>query len=237
MSWLILGVSLVVSSILLLRWFADADPKRVLQVLRWTGIAFALILAFFLIISGRFSWLWVALMGLLPWISRFRMLQRLRRSARGPSQGRQSRVDTRFVAMTLNHDSGDMDGKVLEGRYAGRQLSEMTLDELLELLSVAGAEDAQSASVLQAYLDRAHGDAWHERAEAAGARQAPPGGHGAMTVEEAYRTLGLERGASIEEIRKSHRDLMKKVHPDHGGSDYLASKINEAKETLLGDVG
>jgi DnaJ-like protein len=236
-SWLILGVSLVVSGILLLRWFANADPKMVLRVLRWTGIAFALVLAFFLIISGRFAWLWVALMGLLPWISRFRMLQRLRRSARGPSQGRQSRVDTRFVAMTLDHDSGDMDGRVLEGRYAGRQLSEMALDELLELLSAASAEDAQSASVLQAYLDRVHGDAWHERAEAGGARQPSPGGQGAMTVEEAYRTLGLEPGASKEEIRKSHRDLMKKVHPDHGGSDYLASKINEAKETLLGDVG
>jgi len=237
MSWLILGVSLVVGSVLLLRWFVDADQKRVLRVLRWTGIAFALILAFFLIISGRFAWLWVALMGLLPWISRFRMLQRLRRSARGPNQGRQSRVDTRFVAMTLDHDSGDMDGRVLEGRYAGRQLSEMTLDELLALLSAASAEEAQSASVLQAYLDRAHGDAWHERAEAGGTRQSPPGGQGAMTVEEAYRILGLEQGASKEEIRKSHRDLIKKVHPDHGGSDYLASKINEAKETLLGDVG
>ncbi|NKB60066.1 MAG: DnaJ domain-containing protein [Alphaproteobacteria bacterium] len=236
MSWLVLGVSLVIGGILLLRWFTGADPKTVLRVLRWTGVGFALILAFFLIISGRFAWLWVALMGLLPWISRFRMLRNLMRAARGPSQGRQSRVDTRFVAMTLDHDSGDMDGEVLEGPFAGRFLSDMTLDELLELLSAAGAVDGQSAGVLQAYLDRAHGDAWRERAQAGGNPHAAADPQGRMTVEEAYRILGLEPGVPESEVRRSHRDLMKKLHPDHGGSDYLAAKINEAKETLLGDV-
>lgn len=236
MSWFVLGVSLVIGGVLLLRWFSSADPKAVLRVLRWTGVGFALVLALFLIISGRFAWLWVAVMGLLPWISRFRMLRNLARSARGPSQGRQSRVDTRFVAMTLDHDSGDMDGEVLEGPFAGRYLSDMTLDELLQLLSAAAAEDGQSASVLQAYLDRAHGDAWRERAQAGGDRHAASDPQGRMTVEEAYRILGLEPGVPESEVRKSHRNLMKKLHPDHGGSDYLAAKINEAKETLLGDV-
>ncbi len=236
MSWLILGVSLLIGGILLLRWFVTADPKTMLRVLRWTGLILGLVLAFFLIISGRFAWLWIALMGLLPWISRFRMLRNLVRSARGPSQGRQSRVDTRFVAMTLDHDSGDMDGEVLEGLYSGRRLSEMTLDQLLELLAEAGTVDAQSASVLQAYLDRAHGESWRERAEAGGARSSGASAQGNMTAEEAYRVLGLEPGAPDSEIRRHHRDLMKKLHPDHGGSDYLAAKLNEAKETLLGDV-
>jgi hypothetical protein len=133
MPWFILGTSLLVGGILFLRWFISADPKSVLRVLRWVGIALAVLLAIILFVSGRFAWLWVALLALLPWISRFRMLSRLARAARGPSSGRQSRVETRFVAMTLDHDSGDMDGEVREGPYAGRRLSEMTLDELLEL--------------------------------------------------------------------------------------------------------
>ena len=236
MTWLILGTSLLVGGLLLLRWFVSADPKSVLRVLRWTGLGFALVVALFLAISGRYGLLWVALLGLLPWIRRFRMLQRLAQSARGPSQGRQSRVDTRFVAMSLDHDTGDMDGEVLEGRFSGRTLSDLSLDDLLELLAEASG-DPQSASVLQAYLDRVHGDAWRERAEAGGQQYSAASAQGAMTAEEAYRILGLDSDASDEDIRRSHRDLMKRLHPDHGGSDYLAAKINEAKETLLGDAG
>lgn len=236
MTWLILGTSLVVGGILLMRWFVSADPKTVLRVLRWTGLGFALLVAVFLVISGRYAMLWIALLGLLPWIRRFRMLQGLARAARGPSQGRQSRVDTRFVAMSLDHDSGDMDGEVMEGRFRGRHLSDMPLDDLLELLADASA-DPQSASVLQAYLDRVHGDTWRDRATAGGGAYSASAPQGVMTAEEAYRILGLEPGAPDEEIRRSHRDLMKRLHPDHGGSDYLAAKINEAKETLLGDAG
>ena len=237
MSWLILGTSLLIGGLLLLRWFIGADPKSILRILRWCGVGFAVLLAIFLIISGRLGWLWVALMGLLPWISRYRMLRRLVRSARGPSRGRQSRVDTRFVAMSLDHDTGEMDGEVLEGRFAGRYLSDMPLDDLLELLVEAAADDAQSASVVQAYLDRVHGDAWREQAEDVGAQQTTSSATGVMSTEEAYRILGLEPGAPDADVRRSHRDLMKRLHPDHGGSDYLAAKINEAKETLLGDAG
>jgi hypothetical protein len=234
-TWLILGTSLVVGGLLLLRWFVGADPETIIRILRWTGLGFAILVALFLMISGRFSLLWIAVLGLLPWISRFRMLQRLARSARGPSRGRQSRVDTRFVAMSLDHDSGDMEGEVIEGRFTGRRISDMPLDDVLELLAEASA-DPQSGSVIQAYLDKMHGDTWRERAEAGGQHYSASPAAGPMTAEEAYRVLGLEPGATDEDIRRSHRDLMKRMHPDHGGSDYLAAKINEAKETLLGDV-
>ena len=225
----------MIGGLLLLRWLVGADPKTVVRMLRWTGLGFALVVLLFLMVSGRFSWLWVAALGLLPWISRFRMLQRMARSARGPSRGRKSRVDTRFVAMSLDHDTGDMDGEVLEGEFSGRRLSGMQLDDVLELLAEASV-DPQSCSVLQAYLENMHGDTWRERADAGGQRYAAPPASGSMTAEEAYRILGLESGASNSDIRRSHRDLMKRMHPDHGGSDYLAAKLNEAKETLLGDV-
>ena len=235
MTWFILGASLFVGGLLLLRWFVGADPKKVMRVLLWSGLGLAVLFAVFLMLSGRFGWLWVAALGILPWISRFRMLQRMARSARGPSRGSQSRVDTQFVAMSLDHDTGDMDGEVLEGRFRGERLSDMSLDDVLELLVEASA-DSQSSSVLQAYLDKIYGDTWREHMETGGQHHSASSFVGPMTVEEAYQVLGLEPGASDKDIRRNHRDLMKRLHPDHGGSDYLATKINEAKEILLGEA-
>ena len=227
MTWLVLGSSLVIGGILLLRWFVDADAKNVLRVLRWAGIGLVILAGGFLLISGRLGWLWIVAMGLLPWIARLRLARRIAQAARGPRRGNQSRVDTRFVAMTLDHDTGDMDGEVREGPYAGRRLSEMNLQDLVALYRAAREADAQSASVLESYLDRFHEDSWRG--------DEPVAGDGPMTTEEAYRILNLEPGASKAEINKNHRELMKKMHPDHGGSDYLAAKINEAKEKLLGN--
>jgi hypothetical protein len=179
---------------------------------------------------GDRAWLWVAFVGLLPWVSRLRMLGRLSKAARGPSRGRHSEVKTRYVAMTLHHDSGDMDGEVLEGEFVGRRLSGLTQEEIVMIWREARRDD-QSVKVLEAYLDRTYGESWGDSGTADGSRQTAPGGP--MSLEEAYKILGLGPGASEQEIGQRHRDLMKKMHPDHGGSDYLASRINEAKDTLL----
>ncbi|MGF1612214.1 MAG: DnaJ domain-containing protein, partial [Kiloniellales bacterium] len=119
-----------------------------------------------------------------------------------------------------------------EGRFGGRQLSELSLQDLLALLAECQAEDAQSLAILETYLDRVHGDAWREAA-AGGGDQA--GKTSAMTRNEAYEILGLEKGADEAQIREAHRRLLQKIHPDHGGSNYLAAKINQAKDLLLGD--
>jgi hypothetical protein len=254
MNWLILGAALFAGVVLVLRWFIGAEPKTILRMLKWTGLALAVLFAVMLLVSGRLAWLWVALVGLLPWISRLRMLGRFMKAARGPSKGRQSEVKTQFVLMRLDHDTGDMDGEVLQGPFAGQNLSNLSRDDVISLCRSA-ASDPQSVSVLEAYLDRVHGDDWDQggagstgegsagggsaggRSSGWGSRQSQGGPRGQeggpMGIDEAYSILGLDASATEAEIKRCHKELMKKVHPDHGGSDYLASKINEAKELLL----
>ncbi len=236
-AYLILGVAFLAGLALLAYWFANADPKVVARALRWTAAIVGGIVALFLIFFGRH--LLAALrLPLLPllllMLLRSRAIWQRIKAAAGPTPGQASEIATRFLKMTLDHDSGVMSGEVLEGRFAGHRLEQLGLAELVELWRECRAEDAQSAAVLEAYLDRTQGEDWREAAGAApGGEGAAPGG-GPMTREEAYGILGLEPGASEAEIREAHRRLMQKVHPDHGGSNYLAAKINEAKDLLLG---
>ncbi|MGI9402255.1 MAG: DnaJ domain-containing protein, partial [Rhizobiaceae bacterium] len=143
-----------------------------------------------------------------------------------------STVRSAMFEMELDHDTGDMDGTVLTGNYEGRRLSSLDEQELLELLTLTG-QDAESAALLEAYLDR-RVSGWRDDAQPdSDARHAGTASSGPMTKEEAYQILGLAPGASANDVRKAHRRLMKRVHPDGGGSTFLASKINEAKDILL----
>ena len=135
--------------------------------------------------------------------------------------------------MRLDHDSGEMTGTVRRGVHEGRDITGLSLEDLLVLRGECTGEDPKSVAILEAYLDRRFGIGWRsdeDRAEApAGASEGP------MTQEEAYRFLGLEPGASPAQIKEAHRRMMKNFHPDHGGSDYIAAKLNEAKAILLGE--
>ena len=145
----------------------------------------------------------------------------------GPTPGQTSEVETEFLSMRLDHDTGEMDGTVLQGHYEGRTLRELGLPELLELLDECRG-DRQSMAVLEAYLDRVHED-WR------GHRRAPPGrSPDGMSEDEARAVLGVGPDATREEIVQAHRRLMQRLHPDRGGSDYLAAKLNAAKDLLLG---
>jgi hypothetical protein len=235
-AYFILGLALLAGFILLGRWFVDADPKVVAKTLRWSLAGLGLVLVLVVVFAGR-----QALIALLPMLIflllRSRVLRQRIKAAAGPRPGQASEILTRFLKMTLDHDSGVMSGEVLEGRFAGRRLEELVLDELVELWRECQAADRQSAAVLEAYLDRTQGEAWREAAGAAGGgtgEGAGAGRDGAMSQEEAYSILGLEPGAGKDEVREAHRRLMQKVHPDHGGSNYLAAKINQAKDLLLG---
>jgi DnaJ-domain-containing protein 1 len=132
--------------------------------------------------------------------------------------------------MTLDHESGAISGRILTGPQAGRSLDEFDLPELAAMMA---GFDAESCALLESYLDRRF-PAWrqHAQGDAAG-RQRRETSSGKMTTEEAYQILGLKPGAGPDEIGRAHRTLMKKLHPDQGGSTYLAARVNAAKDTLL----
>jgi hypothetical protein len=146
------------------------------------------------------------------------------------SPGQTSRVRSRFLNMSLDHDSGELNGEVIAGPYAGRLLGEF---DLPQLTAMASSFDAESVALLESYLDRRF-PAWRQNAQGdAAGRQSRAAASGKMTDEEAYQILGLQPGAGRGEISRAHRGLMKKLHPDQGGSTYLAARVNEAKDTLL----
>lgn len=242
-AYFLLGIAILIGSVLLIRWFMEAEPKAVITALKWILALIGVALAFFLVLGGARLLAAIALPFLLPLLFRSGLLLQLFRrakAARGPRPGQTSEVRTRYLRMTLDHDTGAMEGTVVEGAYRGYRLDEMTGEQVIDLWRTCRAEDEQSAQVLEAYLDRMQGAEWREAAgagaadreeqEAAGRRGA---GGGAMTRAEALEILGLEEGASESDVRDAHRKLMQKLHPDHGGSNYLATKLNQAKEILI----
>jgi hypothetical protein len=149
------------------------------------------------------------------------------------SEGQKSSVRTGILSMELDHDTGAMDGEILAGRFRGKRLKALSLDELVELMQECQSASDQSASLLEAYLDRTHTD-WRTRAGSHRSSGGPPPPSAMMSREEAYAVLGLKPNCGEKEIRDAHRRLMKQYHPDRGGSDYLAAKINQAKDVLVG---
>lgn len=229
MTFLILGLGLLVLVLLAGRGLVKVDPKvmarlvKAVSGLALLGAAAALGATGKLLIAIPVGLFGMALLGMrMPW--------------QQPDQtgtlgsGRRSSVRTPTLEMTLDHDTGDMDGVVLAGRFEGRKLSQLFPQQLAELLEEARLQDAQAAQLLETYIAR-----FGQSAPGGGRRDGGPSGPsgGPMTVEEAYAVLGLQPGATREDILQAHRSLMKKYHPDQGGTTYLAAKINEAKDVLM----
>jgi len=229
---LALGVAGLAVLIGLMQIVVRADPRKLAQFLRLSGGGFVVIAGLALILTGR-----VAAGAPLIAIGITALTRTWMNPAGWTSSGSapdpSSSVKSTYLDMRLDHQTGAFVGRVIAGRLAGRQLDDLDQATLAGLLGEI-ADDADSVRLLEAYLDRRH-PAWREDLEkdgAAGPRSAA--GAGSMSQEEAYKILGLQPGAGEDDIRAAHRRLMKQVHPDHGGTAFLAAQINEAKERLLG---
>ncbi len=161
-------------------------------------------------------------------------LRRIYRQYINPSaaQGQKSRVNTSVFVMTLDHDSGHLDGKITEGSFAGQHFSELSIEELKIFYRFCQGKDAQAVQILESYIQRERLAEWQDAPNSGGEKTASA----ETTAEEAWEILGLEPGASKKDIIEAHRRLMSRLHPDKGGSNYLAAKINEAKKILLQTV-
>jgi DnaJ domain len=231
MLYLLGGFLILGGFLLLVRLFVNADPARLARNLKWAGIALAgvAVVGFILLPPVREL---VPL--LLPLALSMPLLSRLRRlydRHRAPAGGRTSEAETGFLRMTLDHDTGAMSGTVLRGTFAGMRIEELALGDLLSLLRECRAADDQAARLVEAYLDRVHPD-WRAAMAGGGAESGVTGGS-AMSVDEACAILGVARDATPQQIKQAHHRLMQKLHPDHGGSDYLATQINRARDVLL----
>ncbi|MEW5962030.1 MAG: DnaJ domain-containing protein [Pseudomonadota bacterium] len=230
MQYFILGLAALVIALFLMRGLASANPARLAQQLRVAGGLVALGGAGVLVVRGIASYaLPLAVLGL--WLLAGGSLGSIG-GARRKSPGQTSRVVTDFLDMELDHDSGDMRGKVLKGMFAGRTLASLKPVELALLWQDCRLADPASAQLVEAYLDRVH-PSWREDVARGEARMSG-GPDGRMSAEEAREILGLGPDADEDAIRRAHRELILKLHPDRGGSTYLAAKVNEAKDVLLG---
>ena len=233
--WVMFGVGAVFTGFFLVMRLAGRLQTAAPRALGETTIVAAVFSVTILVWVGRLPTIWLLYVLPLPAAAiGYALWGRL-----GPGNGAKRskfRIRTLYLKMIPDHDAGLFDGEVIKGTYRGTVLSTMTLKEL-RLLQIEVSSDPDSVNILNAWLDHAHAGA--RRGESADAdadakgRQSHRQTNGAMHEEEAWNLLGLSRGASAGEIKASHRRLIKQVHPDHGGTDYLAHKINEAKNLLL----
>jgi hypothetical protein len=222
------GVAILGGLLLLVYLFVNADPAKLARGLKWTAIGAAVVVFLFLLLSERFAFLWLPLTLAFPYLRRARsMFSGFRNAGAGATS---SDVVTPYLRMSLDHETGTMAGTVLAGRFEGMRLSELTTADLVALLRECRAADAEGARLLEAYLDRLHPE-WRD--DIGAGQSAPSRGGSDMSVAEAYEILGLQPGADEAAITAAYHRLMMQLHPDHGGTDYLATKINRARDILL----
>ncbi len=231
MNALILGALALIVGLLAMSGYTRANPAKLARLLKTLGGVAALVAAGVLALRGALSVaVPLAMLGSwllwgqtsMPWSGGW--------GSAKPTPGQSSRVTTDHLDVTLDHGTGDLSGKVVKGIFKGRSLSGLSPAEVALLWQDCRFTDPASAQILEAYLDRRH-PTWRE--DLARGEREMSGPDGRVSAVEAYEILGLKPGATEEEIRKAHRELMLRMHPDRGGSNYLAAKINEAKDVLL----
>ncbi len=244
MARIIVIVTLLLAIYFLLRYVNTLGPQDMKKFWWRFGFGLVFVAVCLLAATGRLHYIAAIATALIPFAKKLlpliryvpvlRKLYKQAQASKQPDSGQQSEVETSLMRMTLDHDSGDLDGDILQGEFAGKRLSDLDESALKDLLSSARASYHDSVELLEAYLDRRYGNSWREAdADEQDSAQQARSFDAEMTVSEAYSILGLSEEADAEAVRRAHRSLMQKLHPDRGGNDYLAAKINQAKDLLL----
>jgi hypothetical protein len=231
----IIGLILLFLLLSAIKQFARMDAAAAARLVRHGGGVVGMIGALFLLLRGRIG-LAAALANMVASFAGWRTpgagWSPLGGAGQGARPGRASTARSAMIEMRLDHASGAMTGSVLAGAYAGRALETLSRPELLGLRQGLVRDDPDGVSLLEAYLDRRFAG-WREADQGERQGRGRGGAAGAMSRKEALEVLGLAEGASAADINRAHRALMKKFHPDHGGSTALAARVNQAKDVLM----
>ncbi len=231
----------------LIRYGINSNPKQRRQLLYIMALGLAAGVLLLLLLTGRIHYLAALAAAVIPFVKKlptllryiplFKYLKQQAQASKGPTAGNQSSVETSLLNMTLDHDTGEMDGEVLDGPFKNHRLRNMSQQQLFQLYQLAVDQYRDSIAVLDAFLDRHLGQNWRRQAERQNyhfdEQGTGPQEGAEMSVSQALQILGLEEGATKEQIHEAHRRLMQKLHPDRGGSNFLAAQVNQAKDILL----
>jgi hypothetical protein len=233
MIYLLGGLLLLWLALAGLKSFSRTNPAALARLMKQGGGVAAIVSAILLLLRGRID-MAIGLGSLGAWLLGLGRGSRMFTSLGGSRPPRSSCVRSAMIEMELDHDTGALRGTILAGPDEGRSLDQLTRPQCEALYSLCRRDDPDGARLLEVYLDRRF-SGWrtagqdHADTRSTGPDRRPA----AMSEEEAYEVLGLEKGASREEVVRSHRLLMKKLHPDHGGTTALAARVNEAKDVLM----
>jgi hypothetical protein len=231
----IIGLILLFLLLTAIKQFARMDAAAAARLVRHGGGVLGMIGALLLLLRGRIG-LAAAVAGMVASFAGWRTTgsgwSPIRGAGLGARSGRASAARSAMIEMRLDHDTGVMTGSVLAGSYAGRALESLARPELLGLRQELARDDPEGVSLLETYLDRRFAG-WREADEGQGQARGKGAAGGAMSRKEAFEVLGLAEGASAADVIRAHRALMKKFHPDHGGSTALAARVNQAKDVLM----
>ncbi|HTJ01826.1 MAG TPA: DnaJ domain-containing protein [Methylovirgula sp.] len=254
MPYILAGFLILWLALFALRSFLRVNPAKLVRSLK-TGLGkglnrgfgfVALAVALLLVFRGQidFGVIWA---GVGIWILASakrknvkgqapQQLEAAATAAPSAPRARLSRVRSAVIEMELDHQTGTISGTVLAGPDEGASLERLSRAQCEALHRLCLRDDPEGARLLEAYLDRRF-PGWRgaveEEPDAWGARPAVAPRLGAMTEDEAYEILGLRKGATRDEVLRSHRSLIKRLHPDQGGSTDLAARVNEAKDVLM----
>jgi len=218
-----------------IKQFGRLSPANAARIVRRGRVALGVLGVLLLVLRGQFGLAGALASILLGFAARGQgnpFASAFRAAGFGPKAARVSAARSATIEVRLDLDTGAISGSVFTGPYQGRALSSFDRPECLQLLEICERDDPEGARLLETYLDRRF-SGWREADEGQTQARRSAGGSGAMTRDEAYEVLGLPKGADAEEIIRAHRALMKKLHPDHGGSTALAARVNQAKDVLL----
>jgi hypothetical protein len=231
----VIGLILLFLLLTAIKQFSRMDAAAAARLVRHGGGVLGIIGALLLLLRGRVG-LAATLASMVANFAGWRTTgagwTAFRNAGSGAASGRASTARSAMIEMRLDLASGAMSGSVLAGAYAGTALDALSRPELMSLRLELARDDPDGVNLLEAYLDRRFAG-WREADERQGQGRGGAGPGGAMSRREAYEILGLAEGASAAEIIRAHRALMKKFHPDHGGSTALAARVNQAKDVLM----